>query len=133
MGLDKDQAFPSKSKYLGTGDVDGDLTVRISDVCMCDLQSQEGGTKSKPVIYFGHADKPLVLNRTNWDSIESLYGPNTDGWIGKQITLFVDPDIRYGDRQTGGIRIRPEKPHQSLQEALADGESSGISEDDIPF
>ncbi len=44
---------------------------------------------------------------TNWDSIEDLYGSDTDDWIGKPVVLYVDPDVRYGAKRTGGLRIKP--------------------------
>ena len=65
--------------------------------------------------------KPLVCNGTNWDVIEALYGPESDDWIGKCITLWRDPSVKFKGKRTGGIRVREIVP------------SDGADEKDIPF
>jgi hypothetical protein len=39
-----------------------------------------------------------------------LYGPITQDWLGKPITLYVDKAVTFGKTTTGGIRIVNLKP-----------------------
>jgi hypothetical protein len=62
--------------------------------------------------HFKGKQKPLGLNVTNCETIESLAGsPNTDRWVGLTIQLYVDPRVRYPSGRYGpAIRIRPTMP-----------------------
>ena len=78
-----DAAFPSK--YLKASDLqDRRVTVAMSRVEVEDI----GDGDPKPVLFFQGKEKGLVLNRTNANMIETLYGPETDDWVGQQITLY---------------------------------------------
>ena len=35
----------------------------------------------------------------------AAWGPETDSWTGRRVTLYGDPEIRFGKDQVGGIRI----------------------------
>ncbi len=52
--------------------------------------------------------------------IAGIYGPNLRDWIGKKITLYPDPDVRFGSKKTGGVRVRPTAPGSApvTEEAL---------------
>lgn len=41
----------------------------------------------KAVLHFEGKDKTLVLNKTNTKILINAYGPNSEGWIGKEIGL----------------------------------------------
>ena len=42
----------------------------------------------KPVVKFEDEPMKLVLNRTNANAIATVYGNNTDNWMGKLIELY---------------------------------------------
>jgi hypothetical protein len=50
-----------------------------------------------------------VLNRTNAKRIAKLYGPDTDKWLGKPITLYPS-ECDFGDETVPCLRVRPEAP-----------------------
>ena len=106
--MKRHEAYPSQ--YLKQEDIDHDIVLTIARVEMTELQRPDGGVETKPVMQFKDSEKVLVLNVSNWDSIEELYGPESDSWPGKQITLFVDADVRFGGKRVGGIRVRSQKP-----------------------
>lgn len=91
------------------------------------MNAPDGSTQTKPVLRFRDA-KPLVLNKENWQTIVDLYGDDSDNWQGHWIELHVDPNVRFGGKRVGGIRVKPEKPVAELAspqagvEAAADGE-----------
>lgn len=43
-------------------------------------------------------------------AIAAMYGPHVEGWIGKPIALYVDPNVVFGNTTTGGVRVRPSVP-----------------------
>ena len=104
MGLKRSDVFPSR--YLGKEDVTKPLRSTISEVRKETIQGDRGD-EDKPVMVFDNPDmKPMIINSTNWEVIEAAYGPDTDGWIGKLVEVYVDPGVMYGGRRVGGVRVR---------------------------
>lgn len=101
--------FPSK--YLCGADLieHGEVALTIQRVSMEDLQTRDGGKERKPVVKFERAKKMLVLNKTNAMQIAELYGPETDGWAGKRVTLYAARVSAFG-KMVDAVRVRPEKP-----------------------
>jgi len=61
----------------------------------------------KFALAFNECAKPLILNTTNVQVIAKiLASEETDNWIGKQIVLYDDPNVSFGGRLVGGIRVR---------------------------
>lgn len=55
---------------------------------------------NKGVVSFREIERGWVMNRTNVECLKALFGPETQGWVGKRVTLGVEPT------KTGpGIRI----------------------------
>jgi len=98
--------FPSK--YLKAEDLTGDTTVTITS-CMAstDLKDRQGNPEVKPVVSFSELDKAIILNKTNWKTIEKLHGADSNGWVGKAITLFTMDVDAFGDI-VSAIRVRSE-------------------------
>jgi hypothetical protein len=62
------------------------------------------------VLYFAGEDRGLVLNATNVRAVvEALGTDETDQWIGRQIVAFHDPNVEFGGRRVGGVRLRAPK------------------------
>lgn len=104
--------------YLGAYDLVGrdgapkDFTLKIASVKSDLLKTKETPKgKRKIVIRFERAEKGFVCNSTNATTIEGMFGADTDGWIGKSITLYQG---ETRDPKTGGtvkaIRVRPRAP-----------------------
>ena len=50
--------------------------------------------------------KPLVLNSTNVQLLEKALGTDdTNEMIGQPVVLYNDPNVSFGGKLTGGIRI----------------------------
>jgi hypothetical protein len=56
------------------------------------------------------ARKPWLAGPVSQAAIAGMYGPDTDDWIGKLITLYVDAEVTMGSTKTGGVRVRPQIP-----------------------
>lgn len=132
-----DAAFPSK--YLKGVDLNG-KTVRVT-IDRVEIEEVGDGDR-KPVMYFQGKDKGLALNRINADTISSAYGHETDDWTGKAVELYFDPNVYYGPKKVGGLRVRVPRPtsngHQQRQPSHDErnpppGTMSQELDDEIPF
>ncbi len=81
------------------------LVVTINTVEMVDLND---GSR-KPLMSFTDEDKTMFLNKTNTNTLIELYGPESDEWHGKQITLIADKTDFQGKR-VDCIRVDAEEP-----------------------
>lgn len=100
----RSQAFPSK--YLGKDDLDHPRVLTIDDVHQDDIES-DGQISTKAVMDFRERDaKPWIINVGNWMTIEDAYGEDSEDWIGKQVELYVDPNVMFGQKRVGGVRVR---------------------------
>ena len=98
------------SEYLASWDLDDDITVVIAKVVAGEVGGHQGSDKQKrPIMYFEGAKKGMVCNKTNAKSIASLYGNDTDAWIGKKITLYVGECEAFGEVMSC-LRVRPAVP-----------------------
>ena len=103
--------------YLGAWDVPRDVTVEIAEVRSELLKSRENPSgKRKVTIAFRGARKRLVANSTNCTTIEQMYGPNTEQWIGKRVTLYATTTSVGGRGSVPCIRIRPSIPRGQAEE-----------------
>lgn len=59
----------------------------------------------KLVVQFKGKKKALICNKTNAKRIAHLHGPETDHWVGKDVTLYVDMVDFKGD-VVEAIRIK---------------------------
>jgi hypothetical protein len=108
-------AFPSK--YLKSADVKAkQIVATISHV---DMEAVGVGQdqKQKPVLYL-EGQKPIVLNRTNFEEIERAFG-DTDEWAGRKIKVYCAP-TRYQGKAVDGIRIDPVVPKPAPKDDLND-------------
>lgn len=64
----------------------------------------EGEEQSKGVIYFKEFPRGWVTNRTNGECLAKMFGDETDGWIGKRVTLRAE-EVQVGRRKDMGIRV----------------------------
>ncbi len=96
-------AFPSN--YIKASDLNGKpWDMKIRAVAMEDL-GQGNDKESKPVLYFDSAQKGLVLNKTNANTIVNSYGDDTGNWTGKDIQVFPTTTEFKGET-VDAIRVR---------------------------
>lgn len=95
------------------GDPPKDRTVKISRVVAGAVTGKAGRKSKKPLIYFHGAKKALAANKTNAKTIASMYGPRTENWIDKPITLYATETEMNGE-VVPCIRVRPGAPDPKL-------------------
>lgn len=102
--MKRNDAFPSR--YLSKADIPAPVVAVIASVANEPL-GQGQAQEVKPVLSFtGDSPKPMVCNASNWDTLEGLYGEESDNWTGKRIEIWVDPTVMYGGKREGGLRLR---------------------------
>ena len=99
----RSDAFPSR--YLSKGDVETPVVAVIAEVTL-EHMSGTADEESKPVLSFTDDVKPLICNQTNWGVIEEAYGSETADWQGREIEVYHDPNIQFGNKRVGGLRVR---------------------------
>jgi hypothetical protein len=96
-----------KSKYSKALDLKGGpVAAKIRLAALETLRGYNGSEERKVVVYFAKKLKPLILNRTNYDSISDIAGSDdTDNWAGVELELYATTaDLR--GKQVDCVRIR---------------------------
>jgi hypothetical protein len=101
--------FPTK--YVKAQDINGQVQVTIRAAVMEQL-----GDEHKLVVYFDGHEKGMVLNKTNANNLSNLYGPESDGWIGKSMML-VSTFVDFQGQSTPALRLHPPQQQPAQQPA----------------
>lgn len=106
--------------YGGNSLKAADLQGREFTLTIATVVNKSFDDGAKLIITFREAQKAFVCNKTNAQHIGALYGPETDGWIGRQIVLFPT-EVMFQGTLTPAIRVRgsyqqmaPRQPAQPL-------------------
>ena len=97
------KAFPSN--YIKAADLDGKPWTMTIRTCVLEDLGQGAEKEQKPVLYFAKAQKGLVLNKTNANTIAKAYGDDTASWEGRPVEVFPTP-VEYKGQMVDGIRLR---------------------------
>jgi hypothetical protein len=95
--------------------------------------------EQKVALHLSAGFKPVLLNRTNLQTLAGLYGPDTNGWIGKPVNVFADHSVMYAGKQVGGVRVRRPVAQAAQPQATAaqyrqaSGAVPGDLKDDMPW
>jgi hypothetical protein len=95
-----------ESKYLKQSDVNELTTVTVEALKKVNVARDDEDPEYRWTVRFGEFAKPMVLNVTNLKRLAKALGDDTDDWLGKQVELYVDPDIEFGGNVVGGLRLR---------------------------
>jgi hypothetical protein len=107
------EAFPSK--FVKSSDVkDRPLIATISHLEQ-EVVGQGQDAKEKHVLYFEQG-KPIVLNRTNWDTLEEAFG-DSDNWGGHKVKIKC-ARTKFQGKAVDGIRLDPIVPKPTSNDEL---------------
>jgi hypothetical protein len=122
-----------QSKYLAKGDFEDEQICTIKGVKQENLGKDDQPEELRWVLYFRDAPVPkgMVMNITTIRVLEQAFGGDTDHWVGNKVIVYVDPNVSFGGKVVGGLRLRiakqskaAPKPSKEEQEAL---------DDEVPF
>ncbi len=92
---------------------DGTYAVINLVISGAEMAEYKDGSKHLALSFEGK-DRKLGLNVTNYRTLESMYGFETDNWTGRTVIVYVDPSVSNPQGgEPGGIRIRYEPPVDS--------------------
>ncbi len=97
--------FPSN--YLKASDLRGEIQLTMDRV-----ERKEFDDGFKPILYFRGATKGVVLNLTNFKTIVSVHGDETDNWPGREVIIFP-AQVSYRGQMVAAIRVKV--PTQTMQ------------------
>jgi hypothetical protein len=96
------EAFPST--YLKSADVKTRPIVATISSMEMEAVGQGQDQKQKPVLYL-EGQKPMALNRTNFETLEGAYG-DSDDWPGHKIKIKCER-TKFQGKTVDGLRIDP--------------------------
>jgi hypothetical protein len=115
------------SSYLKQSDFDENgFIVTVATIEQKNVARDDEPEERKWIVTFKEYEKGMVLNSTNIQALAKACGSDdTDDWAGKEVIVYVDPNVGYGGKTTGGLRIKkyaaPQPPKQAPQrQAVAD-------------
>ena len=125
------------SKFLKRDDVGEGTLVTISDVSKENVAKEGAEPELKVCLHFLELEKPFVLNSTNGQIIAKITGKENDiekTWLGTKVVLYDDPNVSFGGKLTGGIRVRaPRIPKTATQQTAPLQEAKPLQASDLPF
>ena len=99
--------YIGNGKYLRKEDIPSPVNTSILWIKKEVVTARGKSPETRMVLYFDGLKKGLVLNTTNGDTLAELTGTeDTAEWSDLPVQLWVDPDVTYGGKKIGGIRVR---------------------------
>jgi hypothetical protein len=123
-----------ESKFLKQSDIGAGALMTVSACDRHNVAKEGAEPELKWCLGFEENDKPLVLNSTNIQLCERIFASDdTDHWVGKKVVLYVDPNVSYGGKVVGGIRVRAPKKAAAPAKPVPAPVVEELTDDDIPF
>ena len=99
--IDMRPTIVPKSDQLNADDlIAGPITVRITDVTV-----RPGTEQPVSIFYENDNGKPYKCCKSMARVMVSAWGPDAKAYIGRGLTLYRDPKVKWGGLEVGGIRI----------------------------
>ena len=101
MSGDMHQTIIPKSDQLNADDLIGrEMTIKITGVDI------KGGQEQPVSIHFeGDNGKPYKACKSMCRVMVTAWGPDSSKYVGRSMTLYRDPKVKWGGMEVGGIRI----------------------------
>lgn len=117
-------AFPSN--YIKASDLNSRAVLAVMDRTEFEMIGED----RKMILYFQGKDKGLVCNKTNANTIASIYGDDTDDWAGREIVLF-EAYVDFQGKSVPAVRVRaPKKKAPEQQQRAARPSSADMAKGD---
>jgi hypothetical protein len=95
------------SNYFAAEDLDPKVLIETAIVSVRPREFEDG--ERKLVVYTDHQGKGVVLNQTRLKTMIAGFGPNFDGWVGKQI-IISQGSTMYSGEPVPAIVVQPVVP-----------------------
>jgi hypothetical protein len=105
------RAYLGSGQYLKKEDLLDPVDTELLFVKEEKVPTPGKDTTTRLVAYFEGLSKGLVLNMANCEILAEITGTDDPNeWKDVPLQLYVDPDVPYGGKKIGGIRIRKPPP-----------------------
>lgn len=95
------------SNFLTRADVGKGMLVTIDKLTQENVAKAGAPEELRWCLHFSECEKPMVLKSTNGQIIAGITkSEETDNWRGHKIVIYDDPNVSFGGRVVGGIRVR---------------------------
>lgn len=96
----RDTIVPKSDQLNAEQLLGGPITVTVTDV-------RRGGGEEQPVVihYEGEGGRPYKPCKSMRKILVFAWGADGSQWIGRSMTLYNRPDVKFGGEEVGGIRI----------------------------
>jgi hypothetical protein len=97
-----------KSEYFAKGE---EMNLTIRDVKI-ERVGREEEVEKKIVVYFSGlradlSEKGLGMNKVNAEAVVEIAKTKiVEQWVGTRVCLYVDPNVMFGGKRVGGIRVK---------------------------
>jgi hypothetical protein len=99
--MDMSQVIAPKSDQINADDlIAGDITITVTDVKVV------GGQEQPVSIHFAGSQKVYRPCKSMSRVLVAVWGPDARAYVGRSLTLYRDPEVKWGGMAVGGIRIR---------------------------
>lgn len=130
-----------ESKFIKKEEVDPPVLVTIAGISKQNVAKEGVEPEFKWTMSFQELDKHMVLNVTNLQVLGIICASDdSDEWVGQQVVLYNDPNVSFGGKVVGGIRVRKPKnskartaPEKAAELAKVVSPYIEDLDDDIPF
>ena len=95
------------SNYFTAENLDPNVLIETAIVSVRPREFEDGSLKL--VVYTDHVGKGVVLNQTRLKTMIAAFGPNFDGWAGKQIIISKGSTV-YSGKTVPAIVVEPVVP-----------------------
>ncbi len=96
-----------QSRFLTRADVGAGALATIEQIFQDNVAKEGAPEELRWCIKFSEIEKPMVLNSTNGQIIAGICkSEDTDHWAGHKVVLYDDPNVSFGGKLVGGIRVR---------------------------
>lgn len=94
----RDTVVPKSDQLNADTLLAGPITVTVTDV--------RRGTSDQPIdVHITDGHQPWRPCKSMRRALISAWGENGKDWIGKSMTLYCDPSVKFGGVAVGGIRV----------------------------
>ena len=105
------------SPYLSAADLTEPVVLTVARMTL-EIDKTKQSKEQFNTMYFAEKEirqgeklKPMILNSTNSKIMKQLSGsPFIEDWAGTKVTVYVDPNVRFGKEKVEGLRISPVPP-----------------------
>jgi hypothetical protein len=115
-----------------------DLKGRDISLVIAGVEVMRYADGSKLKVTFQRTQKYLPANKTNSNRLKMMFGPETDKWIGKRVTLYPDM-VPFQGKDVAAVRVRllQQEPAPGARKASAEiAPADAFDEDfshEVPF